>query len=67
MALLPTFVYLLINFVYFLDNLNRFDMFPRIRARMYYFCDMLHEWTHRAVDTAVDAATELLILHNPHS
>ena len=37
------------------------------RLDLYYFCDMLHERTHRAVDTAVDAATELLILHNPHS
>jgi hypothetical protein len=28
------FYYLLVNGFYFLDNLNRFDMFPRIRARM---------------------------------
>ena len=26
--------YLLVNCFYFWDNLNRFDMFPRIRARM---------------------------------
>ena len=37
------------------------------RLGLYYFFDMLHGHTHRAVDTAVDAATELLILHNPHS
>ena len=34
MVLLTTCVYLLINFVYLSNNFKRFDMFPRIRARM---------------------------------
>ena len=37
------------------------------RLDLYYSFDILHGRTHRAVDTAVDTATELLILHNPPS
>ena len=39
----------------------------RLDFKLYYSVDLLHGPTHRAVDTAVAAATELLILHNPHS